>query len=299
MYFKIYVNILSHLTDFGKIWSSASEKKSKYLFKTIEWDGDILCDKAQVVRKTGTGIFVRISSHSRINVIMSLGGTGDGWRIITGSGSDDWIYWCFFTITLSYNQYSAIGVLHTFHFTAAHALGFSVSTSRILATELHTGIITSNHYEVFMSFLLQSPWTADSPILSPRSPWFLALYSSALICTQLRKASQSQSYVTTDGQSASLSWNKTPIWGLRRDFYYCMTVAGLLMWGALCNKRTNLLLPMSQVKVKVKVTLRLAVYHQSVRLSVKPLEVHDQRFFFFQLNSCGDSPYVTSSLTRI
>jgi hypothetical protein len=36
----------------------------------------------------------------------------------------------------------------------------------------------------------------------------------------------------------------------------------------------------SQVKVKVKVTLRLAVYRQSVRLGVKPLETHDQIFFF-------------------
>jgi hypothetical protein len=36
----------------------------------------------------------------------------------------------------------------------------------------------------------------------------------------------------------------------------------------------------SKVKVKVKVTLRLAVYRQSVRLSVKPLETHDQIFFF-------------------
>jgi hypothetical protein len=34
-----------------------------------------------------------------------------------------------------------------------------------------------------------------------------------------------QSYVT-----ASLSWNKTPIWGLRPDLYYRQTVAGLLIW---------------------------------------------------------------------
>jgi hypothetical protein len=52
--------------------------------------------------------------------------------------------------------------------------------------------------------------------------------------------SQSQSYVTTDGQSASLSWNKAPIWGLRPDLYYCWTVAGLLMWGALSVERTGL-----------------------------------------------------------
>jgi hypothetical protein len=31
-------------------------------------------------------------------------------------------------------------------------------------------------------------------------------------------ASVFESYVTTDGQSASLSWNKAPIWGLRPDF---------------------------------------------------------------------------------
>jgi hypothetical protein len=36
---------------------------------------------------------------------------------------------------------------------------------------------------------------------------------------------QSQSYITTDGQSASLSWNKAPIWGLRPDLCYCQTVA--------------------------------------------------------------------------
>jgi hypothetical protein len=48
--------------------------------------------------------------------------------------------------------------------------------------------------------------------------------------------SQSQSYVTTDGQSASLSWNKATIWGLRPDLYYCQTVADLLMWGALSEK---------------------------------------------------------------
>jgi hypothetical protein len=28
----------------------------------------------------------------------------------------------------------------------------------------------------------------------------------------------SLSYITTDGQSASLSWNKAPIWDLRPDF---------------------------------------------------------------------------------
>jgi hypothetical protein len=49
-----------------------------------------------------------------------------------------------------------------------------------------------------------------------------------------------QSYVTTDVQSASLSWNKAHIWGLRPDFYYCQTVAGLLMWNALSDESMGL-----------------------------------------------------------
>jgi hypothetical protein len=44
----------------------------------------------------------------------------------------------------------------------------------------------------------------------------------------------------TDGQSASVSWNKAPIWSLRSDLYYCQTVAGLLIWGALSDERTGL-----------------------------------------------------------
>jgi hypothetical protein len=84
---------------------------------------------------------------------------------------------------LSYNQYSAIADLHTLQFTVAHVVGFSVSTSRILATDFNTGTITSNHYED-LSFLLQSPWAADSPERDPivqfQCQWFLTLYSSVL-----------------------------------------------------------------------------------------------------------------------
>jgi hypothetical protein len=51
---------------------------------------------------------------------------------------------------------------------------------------------------------------------------------------------QSQSYVTTDGQSASLSYSKAPIGSLRPELYYCQTLAGLLMWGALSDERIGL-----------------------------------------------------------
>jgi hypothetical protein len=58
--------------------------------------------------------------------------------------------------------------------------------------------------------------------------------------------SESESYVTTDGQSASLSWYKAPIRGLRPDFYFRtengirVTVTFLIPWGALSDERTGL-----------------------------------------------------------
>jgi hypothetical protein len=50
------------------------------------------------------------------------------------------------------------------------------------------------------------------------------------------------------------------------------------------------------VRVRVRVTLRLAAYRQSVRLGSEPLETHGQNSFS-QLNTCGNSHYITSSLT--
>jgi hypothetical protein len=47
-------------------------------------------------------------------------------------------------------DYRATADFHTLQFIVAHALGFSVSTSRSLATDLNTGTTTSIHYEVFL-----------------------------------------------------------------------------------------------------------------------------------------------------
>jgi hypothetical protein len=82
----------------------------------------------------------------------------------------------------------------------------------------------------------------------------LSVHSPALVRTYLKIGrncfiphqpqslirTKSESYVTTDGQPASLSWNKAHFWGLRPDLYYCLTVAGLLIWGALSDERTGL-----------------------------------------------------------
>jgi hypothetical protein len=59
----------------------------------------------------------------------------------TGSSSDDWIYYQMVTHSLinytqTHRQYSAVSHLHQLQFTAAHALGFSVHTSRLPATDL-------------------------------------------------------------------------------------------------------------------------------------------------------------------
>jgi hypothetical protein len=70
------------------------------------------------------------------------------------------------TSSLNHTYYTAIAELHNFQFTVAHALGFQVFTSRLLATVLNTETSTSNHYEVFLLFRLQWLWnlgTKNSP----------------------------------------------------------------------------------------------------------------------------------------
>jgi hypothetical protein len=37
-----------------------------------------------------------------------------------------------------------------------------------------------------------------------------------------------------------MSWNKAPFRGLRPDFNYCLTVAGLLIWGVLSDETAAL-----------------------------------------------------------
>jgi hypothetical protein len=50
-------------------------------------------------------------------------------------------------------------------------------------------------------------------------------------------------------------------------------------------------------RVRVRITLRLALYHQSVRLGDNPLRLTTINSFF-QLDTCCHSPYITSPLTR-
>jgi hypothetical protein len=65
------------------------------------------------------------------------------------------------SLSLIYNQYSAIADLHNLQFAVAHTLGFSVFTSHLLATDLNTETSTWNYYEVFLPFLVQSRWNFE------------------------------------------------------------------------------------------------------------------------------------------
>jgi hypothetical protein len=85
------------------------------------------------------------------------------------------------------------------------------------------------------------------------APSFLSLPCTAQMNCRLSSPSLTESDITTDGQSATLSWNKVPMWGLRPDFYYCQTVAGLLVWGAVCDEmkwcRLQLLLALASAVI--------------------------------------------------
>jgi hypothetical protein len=71
---------------------------------------------------------------------------------------------------------------------------------------------------------------------------------------------QSQNYITTDGQSASLSWCQAPIWGPRPDFYYCQTGVGRPLWrGRVC--RLQLLLPSTAQSFSGPSPARLIIFY--------------------------------------
>jgi hypothetical protein len=68
---------------------------------------------------------------------------------------------------------------------------------------------------------------------------------------------------------------KAPIWGLRPDFCYCQTVAGLLMWGSLSDKRTRL-------SLRLPLLLASAVIFRSESLGTRDhilrAQIRDFRF---------------------
>jgi hypothetical protein len=88
-----------------------------------------------------------------------------------------------------------------------------------------------------VSFLLL--WLTWLWFTSPFVVRSLTFTSEQITLLRLNQ-SESESYITTDGQSVSLSWNEAPIWGIRPYIFHCQTLADLLIWGYLSDERTCL-----------------------------------------------------------
>jgi hypothetical protein len=111
--------------------------------------------------------------------------------------------------------------LGLFDVTLTTTLGYNSSHIQLLLDHVSVTVVCILHF-----------WPSGIPcvlVILPTS-----------VCCRILSSLESDSYVTSDGQLASLSWNKAPIWDLRPDFYYRRTVAGLLMWGALSDESTDL-----------------------------------------------------------
>jgi hypothetical protein len=114
-------------------------------------------------------------------------------------------------------------------------------------TITHTLAHTSVHSHVFtaVAWLLLPTAEFSLPQGSRTVPDLnYKLLTATAHCTpavlQLQLRVKIKIMLTTDRQSASLSWCQAPIWGPRPDFYRCQTVAGLLTWGALSDERKGL-----------------------------------------------------------
>jgi hypothetical protein len=67
--------------------------------------------------------------------------------------------------------------------------------------------------------------------LTHLTPEWIATPLWRMIYEESLEMSWVESYVTTDGQPANLSWNKAPIWGLRPDLYYLCDSCGFVDLG--------------------------------------------------------------------
>jgi hypothetical protein len=107
---------------------------------------------------------------------------------------------------------------------------------------------------IFEQSALSASYRSDVNLLLKWYKWYCVLSYQLLTATAhddwtppvlwlnewLTATSQSQSYVTTDGQTVCLAWCQASIWGPRPDLYYCQKVTVVLMWGALPDKRMSL-----------------------------------------------------------
>jgi hypothetical protein len=177
-------------------------------------------------------------------------------------------------------------------------MGFSFSTSRTMATDLNTETITSNNYEVFLSFLTQSPWTAYSWILMYNDSILQFYLQSDLVfrgswlCTN-EYSSQSQSHIATDSQSVLVSytiwgiWPEICLWGLiLRKLQSCLCgrplwreVGSVVCRSVLCVMNTTYRLPLyrrgTETMENTSIAQKLLFYCCQVRLTDRYLHSNE------------------------
>jgi hypothetical protein len=102
---------------------------------------------------------------------------------------------------------------------------------------LHT-IVPHGNYNTSPVYLLSRWCNPTSPSLfvfsdkcSPLESSMLTDSTSYWVFFLLSAESESECYVMTNGQSASLSWSKAPIWGLWPGLYYMCDSYGLVLVG--------------------------------------------------------------------
>jgi hypothetical protein len=99
-------------------------------------------------------------------------------------------------------------------------------------------------------------------------------------------------------QSASPSWNKAPVWGLRSDFYYCQTVAGLLMLGAISDERMGVSFTISAGPRQRSFRNRVAQLHPQASYDSwrGDEQVHSHDFVWLLLVACTILSYTRTHM---
>jgi hypothetical protein len=124
--------------------------------------------------------------------------------------TDPWLQ-VIITVSLTHTLYSSLDFSACYVFTS------------LLVTASNSGRSPSSGFPNCLRPQLPASHSNSSQILNGSGPLTNSLPHSQ------KSHTQSQSYVTTDSQSTSLSWCQAPILGPRSYFCYCQTVACLLM----------------------------------------------------------------------
>jgi hypothetical protein len=153
---------------------------------------------------------------------------------------DDWIYCTVYIHTVrNYRQYGAISLLNTFHFTVTYILGFSVFTSRILATDLSQ---SHCNFKSHMEFSCHSVIHFLPLFCNCQFEDLIRLFSTTVLYSDYFFKSKSKSHCDwgSVSQSVSKSWCRAPCGGHDQIFITVWQLRSSSLSGALSDERTGL-----------------------------------------------------------